>query len=1159
MNAEIITVGTELLLGDIVDSNSQFLSRELAEYGINMLYKSTVGDNGHRLSQVLSLALSRSDLVVITGGLGPTQDDLTRETVCETLGIPLEFHEESWRRIQEYFAASGRDIPENNRKQAMLPHGAVVFPNDHGTAPGCAVKKYGQCVILLPGPPKELIPMFSDYVAPYLAEFSGGTIFSRTVGVFGLSESALAERLADLMSEANPTVAPYAGNGEVVLRVTAHAADTEAARRLCDPVVEEIRSRLGAFVYGVDAGSLQKTAVALLKDKGMKIATAESCTAGMLSGRLTEVPGASSVFECGVAAYSKEIKHDVLGVPEDMLEELGAVSPEVACAMAIGARRVGHADLGVGITGVAGPDPSEGKPVGTVYIALADDKRTWVKQITAGAAPGDRESVRWLATSHALDLVRRYLEALPSVMAGGETIEEPPSDKVAVIPRAEAPRKRRLWTALFPHRGDGRAKNLQKVGMWAAFLLLAAAAALAVQTFLLAPKSNSSLSDDLRDMYNTTATGVTGNSGDFPADMLSQFYSLYTLNDAVRGWVRIDGTNIDYPVVQGLDNVYYRNHSFNKNFSEYGTPFFSSSVSFTGAAVESRSMTIFGNNTDEILQEDDGQMFSQLTLYAASDMEFLKAHPVIEMNTIYENANWKIFGVFVMDDQETDTFDFTRSQFESDEDFLAFVSAIRARSLFHLPVEVDASDHLLLLTTEAEELGGFDGARLVVAARQVREGESAESDLSTARVNREALMPERWPAVIPDASDTLTSSAFSGTDTTTGTGTTTETSDNAGEADSTAETTGATTAVPTTATTTEGIVPTTTATTTTTTETPTTPPTTPSTDPPDTPGLVEGKVNEAEYLQYFRIRDTRTDELIEPSNRAELQRAVSLIVKKEMGMARMMVSSTEAQKAQAVAAYTFVLSYVADKGAPYSFSFPDFNPESDSNDKRIYDAVGEVLGIKLLDLSASDVADQPCETTYFAYSAPYYTASNQEVYQSGGLPTPYLQGVYSAYDSAEMVEKYLAGSMSSTCTITWAELKQKLETQLGSAVDTDAAAGQCPIRATKIADGGYYVVETNLTYNRSGSKAAVTGNQIRNAIGVNKLKSHAFTITYDPSTDRLTFTAQGYGHGVGLSQIGAVGYANEAGWNYIQILSHYYSITSTTTYQLVAPRWGSIS
>lgn len=684
--------------------------------------------------------------------------------------------------------------------------------------------------------------------------------------------------------------------------------------------------------------------------------------------------------------------------------------------------------------------PSEGKPVGTVYIALADDKRTWVKQITAGAAPGDRESVRWLATSHALDLVRRYLEALPSVMAGGETIEEPPSDKVAVIPRAEAPRKRRLWTALFPHRGDGRAKNLQKVGMWAAFLLLAAAAALAVQTFLLAPKSNSSLYDDLRDMYNTTATGVTGNSGDFPADMLSQFYSLYTLNDAVRGWVRIDGTNIDYPVVQGLDNVYYRNHSFNKNFSEYGTPFFSSSVSFTGAAVENRSMTIFGNNTDEILQEDDGQMFSQLTLYAASDMEFLKAHPVIEMNTIYENANWKIFGVFVMDDQETDTFDFTRSQFESDEDFLAFVSAIRARSLFHLPVEVDASDHLLLLTTEAEELGGFDGARLVVAARQVREGESAESDLSTARVNREALMPERWPAVIPDVSDTLTSSA------------------------SAVRTPRRGRKPPRKRRTTRGrpiarlklrerllpsrrqppqrraLCPTTTATTTTTTETPTTPPTTPSTDPPDTPGLVEGKVNEAEYLQYFRIRDTRTDELIEPSNRAELQRAVSLIVKKEMGMARMMVSSTEAQKAQAVAAYTFVLSYVADKGAPYSFSFPDFNPESDSNDKRIYDAVGEVLGIKLLDLSASDVADQPCETTYFAYSAPYYTASNQEVYQSGGLPTPYLQGVYSAYDSAEMVEKYLAGSMSSTCTITWAELKQKLETQLGSAVDTDAAA-----------------------------------------------------------------------------------------------------------------------
>ncbi len=373
MKAEIITVGTELLLGDILNSNSQFLSRELAAYGLDMLYQSTVGDNHERLEQVLRIALGRSDLILVTGGLGPTPDDLTRETVCRVLGVPLVLHEESLRRIEDYFERTDRPCVESNRKQAMLPEGCTVFPNDHGTAPGCAVDCDGKSVILLPGPPRELVPMVQRYVAGYLAAFAGGTIHSCTVGVFGISESAVAERLADLLSGANPTVAPYAQDGEVVLRVTAHAADSEAARQLCEPVVAEIRERLGAFVYGVDAGSLQQAVIALLRERGLKIATAESCTAGLLSERLTKVAGASAVFECGVAAYSREIKQQVLGVSGELLDEQGTVCSDVAGAMAIGVRQVGSAALGIGITGVAGPDTSEGKPVGTVYIALADE------------------------------------------------------------------------------------------------------------------------------------------------------------------------------------------------------------------------------------------------------------------------------------------------------------------------------------------------------------------------------------------------------------------------------------------------------------------------------------------------------------------------------------------------------------------------------------------------------------------------------------------------------------------------------------------------------------------------------------------------------------------------------------------------------------------
>ena len=294
--------------------------------------------------------------------------------------------------------------------------------------------------------------------------------------------------------------------------------------------------------------------------------------------------------------------------------------------MAIKARRVGHADLGVGITGVAGPDPSEGKPVGTVYIALADDKRTWVKQITAGAAPGDRESGTLAGHLHALDLVRRYLEALPSVMAGrGDQSKNPPSGQGGGYPAGGGTPQTAVMDGTVPTPGGTDGPRIcRRWGCGRPFCCWQPPRRWRCRPFCWRPKAAARCMTICGICITPPPPVSRGTAEIFPADMLSQFYSLYTLNDAVRGWVRIDGTNIDYPVVQGLDNVYYRNHSFNKNFSEYGTPFFSSSVSFTGAAVESRSMTIFGNNTDEILQEDDGQMFSQLTLYAASDMEFFE-------------------------------------------------------------------------------------------------------------------------------------------------------------------------------------------------------------------------------------------------------------------------------------------------------------------------------------------------------------------------------------------------------------------------------------------------------------------------------------------------------------------------------------------------------
>lgn len=1179
MNAEIITVGTELLLGDILNSNSQFLSRELAAYGIGMLYQSTVGDNTARLGQVLSLALSRSDLVVLTGGLGPTQDDLTRETVAQTLNLPLELHEESWARIQEYFRNTGREMTKNNQKQAMLPKGAVVFPNDHGTAPGCAVERYGQCVIMLPGPPRELIPMFDDYVAPYLSKFSGGTIFSRTVGVFGLSESAVAQRLADLMCESNPTVAPYAKDGEVVLRVTAKAKDQEAAKALCDPVVEEIRKRLTSNVYGVDAGSLQKAVVTLLKENNLKIATAESCTAGLLSSRITEIPGASQIFECGVAAYSKEIKHDVLGVPQHLLDEHGAVSPEVACAMAMGARRVGKSHLGVGITGVAGPEPSEDKPVGTVYVALADEKRTWVKKIVAGHGDNDREYIRHVATSNALDMIRRYLEALPGVMAGGELIEAPVEENPPVIPAAAPARE--------------KSSKLKIAGIVLAVLLLLAAAGLLVYFYILAPFLNKQLYERVSSMYDKDAgtSEVVSGGGIYPEGMLVQFSTLYSANSDIRGWIHIEDTGINYPVVQSRMEGFYDNHDFYKKGSSYGVPYFSGQADFTNYQYQDRSLVIYGNNTG------DGQMFSQLAEYGA--LEYLQAHPVVEMDTIYRNNKWKIFAVLVVStlDEQEENFDFTRNIFAGEEDFLQYVQQLRDRSLFDTPTTVEAGDNLLMLTTTASSEYGFPGARIVVAARQVRQDEDETNDLSTAVENEDVVMPRQWETGTDGSSGprrttalpvTTPSGASDGKDTAT-----------TGSADPTTNATEGTTVEDTTVSSSEeGTTKPTVTTEKTTTTTlpapptePSVPPTedssgpstTPPTDPdpvdplPDVPdGTVSGTYPEEAYIPLFRVRfgssrpsglPIDSDGVCQPTNREELQLALACAVKYEMGTASFSKNSTEAIKAQAVATYSYILNFCKN-GAVYENQYVKTSAIdlSNANDKKIYDAVGEVLGVKILDTSKDTMVNQLISTFYSAMSCG--VTANSEHYWSSALP--WTRSVISQYDNEETVSKY-GGTFSQSLTMSKEQFKQQVLAGIssipGAVMDEsqfETADGALPFTVVEYdgVDGGEhrYVYKTSLTYRVGPKTYNITGKQLRawlvfqvSGSRTAALRSHSFDVVC--SGQDLTFTTYGYGHGIGMSQYGAIGLANEAGWSYIDILRHYYSITDNSDHQIVMPVW----
>lgn len=406
---EILSVGTEILLGDILNTNSRYLSVELSKLGISVLRHTTVGDNHERLAAALKTALERSDIVIATGGLGPTADDITRDVCCEVMGFEMQMSAEIADGIRNYFASKGYEMPESNLRQAYVPVGGDVFENHNGTAPGLGLKKDGKCVVILPGPPYEMAPMYKEYVVPYLSEYADGAIVSHTVRTMGIGESAMAEQCADLLEQENPTVAPYAKKGEALLRVTAKAHSESEAEELCKPVIDEIKSRLGGYVYGIDSASIEERVVELLKEKEMTIATAESCTAGYIPKRITDIPGASSVFGYGAITYSNEVKQQVLGIKEETLKKYGAVSEQTAREMAAGIRRVSGADIGISVTGIAGPG-SDGtdKPVGLCYIALdAADKQVCEKVETGRS---DREYNRYVNSSRALNLARIYLE-----------------------------------------------------------------------------------------------------------------------------------------------------------------------------------------------------------------------------------------------------------------------------------------------------------------------------------------------------------------------------------------------------------------------------------------------------------------------------------------------------------------------------------------------------------------------------------------------------------------------------------------------------------------------------------------------------------------------------------------------------------------------------
>ncbi|MBQ8684496.1 MAG: nicotinamide-nucleotide amidohydrolase family protein [Clostridia bacterium] len=645
---------------------------------------------------------------------------------------------------------------------------------------------------------------------------------TRELMLFGVEEDVLRRQLADILDSAVPQAALSCCEGEGRLTLTAEdSAVLEAAEAT-------VRERLGVCVYAADGESLEQQVVALLTRYGKTVATAESCTGGMISSRLTGVPGSSRVFGTGVVSYSADCKQGMLGVSPETLKLEGTVCAAVAQQMAQGVRESAGAHIGVAVTGEAGPQAAEAVPVGTVFIALADARRTWVCELHL---QGDRNAIRRQAASHVLYLLYRYLEAYPTVMAGGISNRE----AKRTIPRTQGEAHPRLRTRLLPWRGDSLRVLLIKCIAWLVVLALLVGGGMLGYRYLLAPNSNRQLQNELGELYwNTDLTEDVGEEGNYPSWLMAQFRGLYQINPHVAGWIQVSDTAVDYPVMFYTDG-YYKNHNFNDQYSVYGQPYFAEDTLLRPKA-DYHAITVYGKNTG------DGQMFSDLLGYRR--VAFLQEHPLIEMNTVVESARWEIFAVLVVDERCPEECDYSRTDFADEAEFSAHIAMLQERSLFHSNLEVTAADELLLLSVNAEDVYRYSAARLVIAARRTADTDSQ----AVYRVNNRAKMPavlsggSRTTARVTTRTTTVTTTSPGSTAAST-TVPVTETTATATSTTATTVTTTATTASVTTSAT-EGVMATTTATavpdeTTTTTG-----------EPPEEPSAEEEQRKETEQETY---------------------------------------------------------------------------------------------------------------------------------------------------------------------------------------------------------------------------------------------------------------------------------------------------------------------
>ena len=788
MKVELICVGNELLSGDVVNTNAAYIAQKLKELGHESLRQFTIDDNKSHLSELVLESFGRCDVIIITGGLGPTADDITKEAVCEALGLELLENKTCLNHLETYFKNLGKEPTQNNYKQTTAPKGATIFANDFGTACGIGIMSEGKHVFLLPGPPRELKPMFENYIVPYLKGLSHNANSTKNLNVFGLGESAVENIIKEYCGKENPVVATYWGNNECRVSITATAKNQDDADALCNKTVQDIKKLLGNFVYGVDSQGLAFEVVNALRTSNLKIATAESCTGGMLSQSLTSVPHSSETVEIGILAYSNRIKEEALSVPTKVLNEKGAISKETAMHLAKNVRILSGADIGVGITGNAGPTASENKPVGLVYVAIADRTKYLVKKLTLSPTY-DREKIRSYATLTALDLVRKYVQARPRALEGmiefdteflfreeekPTTVSEPikattflednspvepepawfnpneyygtykpvskeemdeedllnePFTKQKKAPLISFAKIKTLLGKILPNKTDNLKDIFIKIIAVIAVVSLLVSSTVLVAHFAEEAHQRSIISTARNDFdFESTERNTATNT-------YSSFNNLLSQNPDIKAWISISNTNIDNPVYQTTDNEFYLNHNMLKNKSRYGALFFDyrNDLRFGN---QSKNITIYGHNMK------DRSMFANLLNY--KNLNFFKENPVVELKTLYQKESYAIFAIMITaadsKDDNGNLFEYYKSDFSSDEEFDTWLSEAKERSIINTNVSVDSSDNILTLSTCCYD---FDDARFVVMAKKVA-NDYDKSEIDLAGYNTNPKYPQAW-------------------------------------------------------------------------------------------------------------------------------------------------------------------------------------------------------------------------------------------------------------------------------------------------------------------------------------------------------------------------------------------------------------------------------